>query len=128
MSHLHAWPAEHGTALPITVLNGAVDNVSWIPACAKSVLNWAISMSRAGVPLAYSRLNAAFAPLGTPAPHCPAPVPGFAQVLTLPAFTVQPLLCSIDTALAGLYGNGLFRSVASTKFEGGFVGTGPYVP
>ena len=65
------------------------------------------------------------APWGMPAPHWPVPVPGLVHVLTPPALTVHPLAWSSDTALLGLYGYGLLRSNASTKFEDGLVGTGP---
>src|SRR5580700_709829 len=109
----------------MTVSNGAVERLMAMPAAAKSVLNCAISWSRAGVPLTYWRLNEALAPIGTPAPHWPVPVPGLVQVLTPPALTVHPLAWSSDTALLGLYGYGLARSNESTKFEDGLVGTGP---
>src|SRR5579863_9538575 len=109
----------------MTVSNGAVERLIAMPASAKSVLNCAISWSRAGVPLTYWRLNCAFAPIGTPAPHWPDPVPGLVHVLTPPALTVQPFACSRATALLGSYGYGLLFSNESTKFEDGLVGTGP---
>src|SRR5580698_9712348 len=111
----------------MTVSNGAVERLIAMPACAKSVLNCAISWSRAGVPLRYWRLNEAFAPCLTPAPHWPVPVPGLVHVLTPPTLTVHPLAFSSETALAGSYGYGLLFSNESTKFEDGLVGTGPYV-
>ena len=98
-----------------------------MPACAKSVLNCAISWSSSGRPTLVLEVERAFAPCGTPAPHWPDPVPGLVHVLTPPALTVHPLACSRDTALLGSYGYGLLFSNESTKFEDGLVGTGPYV-
>src|SRR5579864_930928 len=127
MSHLQGCPAVHGEASPITVSNGAVVRLIWIPARAKSLLNCAISRSSAGVPLAYSSLNDACAPWGTPVPHWLAPLPGLVHVDVPPGLTVQPWLCSSETALLGLNGNGFCCSTWSAKLLGGFTGTGPYV-
>ena len=41
-----------------------------------------------------------------PAPHCPAPVPGSAQLVMPFGTTFQPWLVSSSLALVGLYGNG----------------------
>lgn len=60
-----------------------------------------------------------------PAPHSPAPVPGFAQVSVPPALTVQPLARSRLSAEATLYGYGFERSYWVVNGLGGASGTGP---
>src|SRR5579863_10518617 len=127
MSQVHGEPVLQGCALPMTVSNGAVERLIAMPACAKSVFSCAISWSREGCPLSYCRLNDALAPIGTPAPHWPDPVPGLVQMLVPSALTIHPLALSRAIALLGSYGYGLLLSNESTKFEDGLVGTGPYV-
>src|ERR1700676_2950120 len=102
MSQVQVAPGAHGVAAPRMVVRGACARVIWMPARAKSAASCCISWVAVGVPLTYSSLKDARCPRLTPAPHSPAPLPGFVQVLTPPALTVQPLFCSNDTASDGL--------------------------
>src|SRR5438067_451412 len=109
----------------ITVSNGASVRLISSPALEKSLLRASISCLTASVPDAYSSLKLALAPELTPSPHLPAPLPGFEQVLTPPAFTVHPLSFSSLVAALTSNGYGLLFSNGLAKLLAGLIGTGP---
>src|SRR5674476_1009762 len=90
----------------MSLLNGAVECVNWMPMVAQSAISALNVSSSVGEPLPQMMLKFNVYPLVMPAPHWFAPVPGFVQVWT-PFFMVQPCELSNVFAAFRLKGYGL---------------------